>query len=349
MWPGPLTRSMSRRTLVALGGVALVAAGSAYYLVRRHAEPSYRGPAPPLVTLIPATARYVGYADLAALRASPFFQELAALAPAVPTDPEYAEFVRATGFDYSRDLDRVAFALEPGAGVPLTLAYAEGRFDHGKLSGYAARSGKIEHLSGAEIFEFTTTSSSKRVALAFLASNRVALAGGPDAVNALASRVAESRARRQSLLPEMREHIERVAGSALFVVGRLDPLQDMLTIGGLRSDQLNNLLRSLRWFSLSGQPQGDHLQIIADGECDTPEAARQMSITLDGLRVLAQAALFDSKTRRQIGPKMLPVLESLLREVEVTRAAQRVRLRVELTPEMLRALRGSTVEGSASR
>ncbi|NWF83914.1 MAG: hypothetical protein HXY18_08815 [Bryobacteraceae bacterium] len=60
-------------------------------------------------------------------------------APAAAQDPEYRGFVEATGFDYSRDLDRLAVRFAPG-GVWIA---ASGRFDGRKLATYAtARGGR---------------------------------------------------------------------------------------------------------------------------------------------------------------------------------------------------------------
>lgn len=61
-------------------------------------------------------------------------------APAPAQEPEYRGFVEATGFDYSRDLDRVALRFARGEGVWIA---ASGRFDGGKLAAYAiARGGR---------------------------------------------------------------------------------------------------------------------------------------------------------------------------------------------------------------
>lgn len=61
-------------------------------------------------------------------------------APAPAQDPEYRGFVEATGFDYSRDLDRVAVRFAGGGGVWIA---ASGSFDGGKLAAYAiARGGR---------------------------------------------------------------------------------------------------------------------------------------------------------------------------------------------------------------
>src|SRR5271157_4646217 len=64
-----------------------------------------------MLARMPASANAVVFLDLAALRASPFLAEVVAWAPRPAPDEEYAQFVQATGFNYERDLDRVALAL----------------------------------------------------------------------------------------------------------------------------------------------------------------------------------------------------------------------------------------------
>jgi hypothetical protein len=50
----------------------------------------------------------------------------------VAEEPEYAEFVRGTGFDYQRDLDSALVSFQPRA----TLFLLRGRFDWGRLQAY---------------------------------------------------------------------------------------------------------------------------------------------------------------------------------------------------------------------
>lgn len=322
-------------------GLLLLAAAvaAAVLYLRRGPASAQSGTIPGLVTLAPADASYLLYADLSALRSSEFLSQLLALAPAPKTDREYTEFVQATGFDYTRDLDRVVLAIRPGSPAVLTLALAEGHFDREKISAYALRSGKAERENGAEVFLVPGATPGKTIAMAFLHGNRVALADGPGGVAALRALMLPGGP--NTFEPAMRERIARVAGSALFVVGQVGSVPENLSLGGLRSDQFANLVRSLRWFNLAARPDGDRLNVVAEGECDTAENARQLAGTLDGLRLLGQAALADPKTRQQLQPLAVRWLEVLVRLAEVSRHEQRVRLTVALTPEMFHPLRGA--------
>lgn len=328
---------ITKRAILILLVAAAVSASIVYYL--RRGPTAQTAGIPELISLAPADSAYLLYADLVTLRASPFLARLMALAPSPAADPEYAGFVRATGFDYTRDLDRMVFAARPSSTASLTIALAEGRFDHDKISGYALRTGKLERHSGAEVYVFPPGPSSRAMAFAFLAPNRVVLAEGPDsaaAVAALASHRAPS-----TFEPAMRERISRVADSAVFAVGQVGPVPENFAPGGMRSDQFTNLVRSLRRFTLAARPEGDRLRVIAEGECDTSENARQLAGTLDGLRTLAQVALADPKTRQRLDPETAALLDALLRDTQVSRDDQHVRLSLELTPEMVNRLPGA--------
>ena len=104
--------------IVCVAVLLLVAAGYYFFHSGRPARDSMPGPAPTILSLLPSQAPYVIYADCQSLRNSAFLNRLIALVPAPSEDPDYAEFVRATGFDYARDLDRVAIAIFPTTPLP---------------------------------------------------------------------------------------------------------------------------------------------------------------------------------------------------------------------------------------
>jgi hypothetical protein len=310
--------------------VAAAVSGAALYYSSRGPKAAQTSAIPELVSLAPADSTHLLYADLAALRASPFLAHLMALAPSPKTDPEYAKFVLATGFDYASDLDRVVLA---GRSQPDALvALAEGRFDREKISRYVLRNGTLERRNGAEVYAFPPSATSKAMAFAFLNDRRVALAQGPEAAAAVAAPASRTP---NTFDGPLRERISRVADAAVFAVGQSGPAPENLSVGGLRPDQFANLVGSLRWFTLAARPEGDRLRVAAEGECDTVENARQLAATLDGLRVLGQIALADPKTRQRLEPATVELFDSLLRLLQVSRDDQRVRLSLELTSEMV--------------
>jgi len=332
---------IAKHAVVLLLLAAAISAAVLYYL-RRGLSAAQTPTVPGLISLAPSEAPYLVYIDLTTLRSSPFLAQLIALAPAPTLEREYADFVHATGFDYSRDLDRVVVTVQPGSPASLTVALAEGRFDREKISSYALRSGKKERQNGVEVYVVPASTPTKAITFAFLNVNRVAIADGPSLASLLAPRPP------RAFDPAMRERIARLAGSAFFAIGQVGPVPENFSFAGVRSDQLTHLMRSLRWFSLAARPEGDRLKVAIEGECDTAESARQLASTLEGLRLLGQAALADPKTRRRLPPRTAELLGTLLRLAEVSRDDQRVRLHAELTSEMVDGLPGAAARENPS-
>ena len=120
---------MKRSTILTVIALVFLAAAGLYYWHYKHSSSgqvgSTGGPAPSIVSSLPPEAPYVIYADVAALRDSAFLARLIAIAPAPAEDPEYTEFVNATGFDYTKDLDHVAIAVIPASPRPVVWTIAE--------------------------------------------------------------------------------------------------------------------------------------------------------------------------------------------------------------------------------
>ena len=95
-----------RRRLPIILGVLLVAAAVALAVVlRKHAPPE---PA----RLLPGADGFV-YANLQWMRRANLLGEL----PIVPHDPDYEQFIQATGFDFERDLEQAAMAIHYPVGA----------------------------------------------------------------------------------------------------------------------------------------------------------------------------------------------------------------------------------------
>jgi hypothetical protein len=312
-----------------IGLIAVVIAASGVVYWRHGANAAQNGEPPDLLLYAPADAKGLAFVDLVALRSSPFFADLRGLAPAQAPEREYQEFVTATGFDFERDLDRAVLVAVGPSTSQSSLAVAEGRFDRGKIAAYALRSGKVTRTNGAEIYEIPQLSPGKPGAMAFLSLSRIALAQGVDARARLEALL--QRGPQTALDPALHARLARVAGSPLFGAGKMDEVPQVIAQGGIRSDQLDNLARQVRWVTLGIRPDGEILNVAADGECDTQDAAHQLAGTLDGLRMLSQSILSDSKTRAQVDPRVLPLLDALLKDIRVTQDGARVRLTLELS------------------
>ncbi len=320
----------------------LVVAAAAYLYLRYRAGPDLApGPLPGLVEQLPADAPVKAFIDLAALRLSPFSAQLMALAPAPVEDSEYKSFVQETGFDYSRDLDRAALAMWTDSPKPALVVIAEGRFQRDRIMRYALRSGSVRKHGSTDIYEIRATPAAgesaksnagkKAIELAFLSQNRLALAEGGPRDAALNPAHASARD------PAQRDRLARVAGASFFATARIENLPENLSLQGMHSEQLVHLLRSLQFASLAGRPEGDRLVLALDAECDSATNAFQVSTLLDGLRLYGRLALEDPKTRRQLTPQLAMLLDTVVRAGEISSQGNRVRLRLELTPQMLGA------------
>src|SRR5215467_3678139 len=87
-------------------------------------------------------------------------------------DPQYEEFVRETGFEFERDLDKASFAIHYGKatkGKPPETRYSEillGHFDTGRVSSYLHKvATATEQYQGYDIYAIPVEDRTVRVAL----------------------------------------------------------------------------------------------------------------------------------------------------------------------------------------
>jgi hypothetical protein len=327
--------AISKRVLLVILLGAIAAGG--FYLYRVHPVPRMPapGPVPDLLGELPSGAPVILFINFAALRVSPLAAQLTVMAPPPSEDRDYATFVRETGFDYAKDLDRVAGVVWPGPPATSTLAVAEGRFDHDKIIRYALRSGAMTRRQGADVYEVSRTNSAKRIFFTFLAPNRIALSDGRD----LGEIIGQDRSNQPD--PAMQDRIRRVAGADFFLAARVDDLPRELSLPKGNADQFDRLLRSIRGIALAGRIEGERLNVSADADCDSAKDAFELATVLDGLRFLGRAALAGPKTRQGMRPEEAALLDILLRAGNLSREGPRVRLRLELTPAMLGAPRNT--------
>lgn len=267
------------------------------------------------------------------MRASSFYQHRPDKGPIAVPNQDYAEFVRSTGFDFEKDLDRAVIASWPPdapKGPPKIMAIAEGRFDRAKIRDYAVRKGKLDHQEGREVFLFPTTGKAGWNSMSFLDDHRIALVEGTSIVPLFA---AHSDASGDD--PAL-ERASRVDGAAAFVITRVPPIPVSFAADGKQSSQLASLARSVRWITLAARPEGDDLRVSLEGECENSTDALQIKSTLEVLRMIGNAALGSTKPSASMDPATLASLQTLLTSAEVTQSAERVRILVELTPDILK-------------
>jgi len=110
--------------------------------------------------------------------------------PTVSHDPEYDRFLRETGFEFERDLDKAAFAIHypgswPGGGTggsspePRFSEVLEGRFQGERLTAYLRQIAQsVENYHSVEIFAIVLEGRSLRVAV--LSADSVAASNHDD-------------------------------------------------------------------------------------------------------------------------------------------------------------------------
>ncbi|HEV2221492.1 MAG TPA: hypothetical protein VGR84_00670 [Candidatus Acidoferrales bacterium] len=295
-----------------------------------------------LVHQLPAGASAVVFADVAVLRAAPIGRELSGLAPTSAQDPEYTAFVRSTGFDYSRDLDRVALALWPKNSPTTVVAIAQGKFNEAKIERYALRNGgRVVGHGQWKIYEVPETNPPRTVRFVFLSSTEIVLADGPE-ISAMLN------AAHERMDSQMSQRVARVAGAPIYAVARTPDLSKDVGVDETHSAQLARLLQSVHSITLAGLPAGQNLKVAATAECDSTMNAFQLSTALEGLVWMGRAALADPKTQQQIGPQW-PALDALLKAADISHDGHLVRLHLQITPQILRAAASSAPQGNSAR
>lgn len=331
---------MKKWKWLGLAAILIILGASVFFGYRKWGAPN-KSSREDALALMPSDASAVLFAELNGLRKSPFFARFLAWAPKPQADPDYAQFVNETGFDYERDLDRVAIAMVKRGSDSALFAILDGRFDRHKISAFALKAGSSAISGGREIFSVALSGSSKKISFTFLRNDRMALTNDVDLPIFFGAEKRSDDAR------EWRARFERLAGSPIFAVFRQDAtISSALAAqapGGLRSPQLSALFDQLQWITLAGKPENDRLRVVAEGECTAEATTRQLADLLNGAVILAQAGLNDAKTRQQLDPGAREAYLELLRSADISKVdrgdSKSVRLVFEITPVFLEALR----------
>jgi hypothetical protein len=336
----PLTSK--KRALIALAALvcaATAAAGVYLYRQKQPLPPANAGRAPDIFSELPAGApviAYVDVADLRALQSAPLASVLGLAAPGPAADRDYRNFVRDTGFDYVRDLDKVAAAFWPanflqvsgGMGDNRVVAVGSGRFDQRKIEAYALRTGKVVILGARPVY---VVPGDPPVAFEFISRTRIRITSGSDPLSLLTA------SRGPSPDAAMQSRIARVAGAPIFAVARTDQLPNSFYANFRNSPQLEQFARSIHGLTLAGQPDGDEIKTALDAQCDSMKNAFEIAALLDTFRMVGTMALADPKTRRQMTRQQDEFLTALLSQAKITHQDNWVRLTFDITPAMLSA------------
>jgi hypothetical protein len=320
--------------LIATGVVAAAITAVLLFGSFQQGATAHAAPAPELLSVLPAGAPTLTYVDLAAMRASSFYQHRPDKGPIAIPNQEYSEFVRSTGFDFEKDLERVVMASWPavaGKEEMKVVVIAEGHFDRAKIRDYAVHKGKLEQQQGREVYLFPIGERKGMNSITFLDDRRIALVAGSSIAPLLDARSDVSAG------DPVRERAARLDGAAAFMITRVPSIPNNTGGAGTQgaaSTQFLSLARSVQWITLAARPAGDNLRISLEGECDSSANALQLKTALELMRMFGRAGLDSAKTRQSMDPAALSMLQAMLTNAEVTQAAERVRILMEITPDV---------------
>jgi len=299
-----------------------------------------------LLSMMPTDASAVIYLNLAELKQSPFLAKLFTWAPKPAADSDYLQFLHDTGFDYERDLDRAAFAIEKHEQNFTLFSVVEGRFDKKKIAAYATRAGRIEKQGANEAYSFPVNGSANHVSFVFLSEDRLAITNDS---NIASSSSSLKPLQNNTDARSWKIRFDRLAGTPIFAVIRQDvatgsPLAGRMTGNvlaqrGWQSPQLSSLLDQLQWITIAAKSEGDQLRMVSEGECANEASMRQLSDLLNGVLLLMEAGLNDRKTKAQLDPMLRKVYLEMLKSAEVSTIdrgeTKSVRLMFNVTPQFL--------------
>ena len=338
----PLSSAKRAWIVIAVLACAMCAIAAFLAVHNRHdgelVSGASKGAYPDLLNKLPPDAPSLGYADLDALRSlkdSPLAAFLGLTSSGPQADLDYKEFVRNTGFDYTRDLDKVAVAYWPAAlgsssGQAVNdsrlLAVAIGRFNEPKIKAYALRTGKTVQQGAHLIYEVP---GDPVVAFEFLSPTQIALTSGNNSESLLWAPITSP------IDSGMKASVNRVAGAPVFAVMRTDHLPPDFYSNFHNSPQLVHLVRSIKSLTLAGEPEGENIEMALDGECASMADAASIATLIDGFRMFGSMAFTDPKARSQMTKEQAAFLQSVMNQVKVSHQDAWVRLGLTVTPEML--------------
>ena len=277
----------------------LVAGSVAYMGGMPRAFASNAGPDE--LSLVPAGAAVVAYANVQGVMASEFRQRLNTLME--NEGKERQEFQEQTGIDVERDIDAVIAAMSPAAdgstGHGNGFVALRGRFDIAKIEALVtSKGGQLGEYKGARLFVAPEEKGeSPRIALV---NAGLVIVGSDAAVKAAIDRNAGEGTASITSDGEFVRMLESVdQNSTVWAIGRPRAFQ----AGTEMPTQLMQQLPEVKWFAASGHLNGG-LQATLRAEGKDEEAGKNMREVVQGILALARLQM-DAK------PELKPLLNSV--------------------------------------
>jgi hypothetical protein len=213
-----------RRRLPIIVAVLVVAAGIALVVVlRKHAPPE-------AARLLPGADGFV-YVNLQWMRRSNVIGQL----PPVRHDPDYDDFIEATGFEFERDLEQAAVAIHyadqsQGQGQPRFSEVFVGKIQGNRLRDYLRKLAQsVEDYRSADIYSIPLEGRTLRVAILAVDSVAATNVDDPQVMRGIIdrSRKLASPFAGPALLRRYYRHVP--LASQAWAILRVDPKQDALS------------------------------------------------------------------------------------------------------------------------
>ncbi len=227
---------------------------------------------------------------MAALRSNALVRRLAHAYSPAGWDKDYDEFVRATGFDFERDVRSLTIGVSGAEGARITDAVIDGNFDHGKVDGYMASYRKTTTVYNGHQIDTFVSPSGRTFHLTFLDGHRLLFSNARDPGNMRSMLDAGLRAG-NSLAHRFREvqAFEHVpAGSQIWLGADVErgAILKLPTSPGSDTSFTSDLLRGARVALIAARLDGRGAELRLSALYATPAEAQHAADSLNSLRAL---------------------------------------------------------------
>lgn len=325
---------------VRLVAILLLLGVFAAALVWRYSRPAAAGAIEDF-RFLPPTAVMAVHVDLAGLRNSALVRRVLLRQAGAQVEKDYAEFVRATGFDFERDLDSLALGVSGPENERTVNAVLRGRFDAGKLEPYirSHQRGAAEHL-GHTVHVFTGPTG-RGFSLAFLSRDRLAFSNSPDP-GEIKRMIGLGERREPAMDSRLKQlHVQKHlgAGSQAWLAVDLER-GGKLSVPASRPSAgtafTADLLRGGRMGLLAARIGDRQVELSLAAVCATADEAQRVARSLSGMRaLLAALAAREKPPPDAAGAELARSLQSISIGVENSAAVVHWTLDHKLLEKML--------------